>query len=230
RALREALVREGFKNQGDEWVRFADGTAEAVDVVPGSAWMLPPEELAALFAQAGPIDGFDRLVRPAPHHALLVLARLTGATGPIPEKRRRRVDAAVSEDPGAWQRARERAGAWNLTAELAHLETGGSAPPRLSRPRRARVIALSGIDGSGKSSQAELLREALERLGYDAAVEWSPYGQNAWLDHLAVPVKKLLGRSKRYASAAPRETGLERTSGTALREKNAAVNYVWSVV
>src|SRR5581483_176982 len=78
--------------------------------------------------------------------------------------------------------------------------------------------------------QAELLRDAIVRLGYDAAVEWSPYGQNAWLDHLAVPVKKLLGRSKRYASAAPRETGLERTSGTALREKNAAVNYVWSVV
>jgi thymidylate kinase len=92
------------------------------------------------------------------------------------------------------------------------------------------VVALSGIDGSGKSSQAELLREALERLGYDAAVEWSPYGQNAWLDHLAVPVKKLLRRSKRYATAAPRETGLERTSGTALREKNAAVNYVWSAV
>jgi len=92
------------------------------------------------------------------------------------------------------------------------------------------VVALSGIDGSGKSSQAELLRDALQRLGYDAAVEWSPYGQNAWLDYLAVPVKTLLRRTRRYAAPDPRETGLERTSGTALREQSSTVNYVWSAV
>lgn len=228
--LREALASQGFKRQGDEWVRFANGSAEAVDLVPASAWKLPSEALEDLFVEARPVEGFVRLVRPAPHHALLVLARLTGPRGAIPEKRRRRVEAAVAEDPGAWQQARGHSGAWRLTAELAHLEAHGPTPPRLRRPRRPRVVALSGIDGSGKSSQAELLRGTLERLGYDAVVEWSPYGQNAWLDHLAVPVKRLLGRSKRYASAEQRDTGLERTSGTALRERNAAVNYLWSAV
>lgn len=227
--LREALARDGFKSQGDEWVRFANGTADAVDLVPASGWKLPTAELDSLFADALAIDGLSNLVRPAPEHALLVLARLNGR-GPLPEKRRRRIETAVAEDPHAWQKARRRAPAWKLTPELEHLEKGGDAPSRIARPRRPRVIALSGIDGSGKSSQAQLLRDALDRLGYEAAVEWSPFGQNAWLDHLAVPVKNLLKRSKRYASATPRETGLERTSGTALREKNATVNYLWSAV
>jgi len=228
--LREALAREGFRNRGDEWVRFAGGTAEAVDLVPASAWKLPAAELEGLLADARPIDGFARLVRPAPHHALLVLARLTGTRGSLPEKRRRRVELAVGEDAAAWRKARELAPAWKLTSEVAHLEHGGAGQPRLPRPRRPRVIALSGIDGSGKSSQAELLREALERLGFEAAVEWTPFGQNAWLDHLAVPVKRLLRRTRRYAAPEPRQTGLERTAGTALRERNATVNYVWSAV
>ena len=230
-ALREALAHTGFRNRADEWVRFAGGGAEAIDLVPASAWVLPDEELDALFAAARPIDGFTRLVRPAPHHALLILARLTGTRGPLPDKRRRRVEAALAEKPGAFRQAQRHAGAWGLASELAHLERGGDSPHgRLPRPRRPRVIALSGIDGSGKSSQAELLRETLERLGFDASVEWTPFGQNAWLDLLAAPVKRVLKRTRRYAAAEPRETGLERTSGTALRERNAAVNYVWSAV
>jgi thymidylate kinase len=229
-ALRTALDREGFRSKGDEWVRFAGGTADAVDLVPASSWRLPPTELDELFRTALPIDGFARLVRPAPARALLVLARLTGL-GPLPDKRRRRRDAALAEDPGAWNDARRHAAAWNLTAELASLEGGGTATRGLPRPSRPRIVALSGIDGSGKSSQAELLRTALERLGYDAAVEWSPFGHDAWLDRLAVPVKRLLARIGRYTPAEPaRETGLERTSGTALREENAVVNYAWSAV
>ena len=229
-ALRAALDREGFRSQGDEWVRFAGGTAEAVDLVPASAWKLPEAELEELFRSALPIDGFARLVRPAPAQALLVLARLTGL-GVLPDKRRTRRDTALAEDPRALGEARRRAPAWNLTAELANLEGGGTATRGLPRPSRPRIVALSGIDGSGKSSQAELLRVALERLGYEAAVEWSPFGQDEWLNRLAVPVKKLLGRTGRYSPDEPaQETGLERTHGTALREENALVNYAWSTV
>jgi thymidylate kinase len=227
--LRLALARAAFRNREDEWVRFADGSADAVDLVPVSAWKLPAGEVDDLFAQARPIEGFSNLVRPAPHHTLLVLARLTGR-GPLPEKRRRRLEAALAEDPSAWAEARRHARAWRLTRELENLRNGGQARRSVPRPHRPRVVALSGIDGSGKSSQAELLRDALERLGFDAAVEWSPYGQNGWLDYLAVPVKKLLRRTSRYAEADPRETGLERTSGTALRERSSTVNYVWSAI
>ncbi len=229
-ALRAALDREGFRPQGDEWVRFGGGTAEAVDLVPASSWRLPAAELDDLYRSALPIDGFSRLVRPAPAQALLVLARLTGL-GVLPDKRRVRRDTAFAEDPRALVDARRRAAAWNLTAELANLEGGGTATRGVPRPSRPRVVALSGIDGSGKSSQAELLRAALERLGYDAAVEWSPFGQDEWLNRLAVPVKQLLGRTGRYSPDEPaQETGLERTHGTALREESALVNYLWSAV
>jgi thymidylate kinase len=166
---------------------------------------------------------------------LLVLARLAGRAGAMPEKRRRRVEAALAEEPAAWQRARELAPAWHLRPELEHLERASrdQHPPRIraARPRRPRVVALSGIDGSGKSSQALLLRETLERLGYEAAVEWTPFGQNPWLDRLAGPVKRLLARSPRFRAAGPEhETGLERTPGTALRERSAAVNQAWATV
>ena len=216
-------------------MRFRNCTADAIDLVPASAWRLPARELDDLFTQARPLEGLQRLVRPAPHHALLVLARLAGKAGTLPEKRRRRVEAALDEEPTAWQRARELAPAWNLRPELEHLERAyrdRHAPRvRAARPHRPRVIALSGIDGSGKSSQARLLRETLERLGYEAAVEWSPFGQNAWLDRLAGPAKRLLGRSQRFRAGDPaHETGLERTSGTALRERSAAVNQAWATV
>jgi thymidylate kinase len=234
-ALREGLAREGFLSRGDEWVRFHDCTADAIDLVPASAWGLPARELDDAFTHARPLEGLERLVRPAPHHALLVLARLTGKSGTPPEKRRRRVEAALQEDPAAWQRARELAPAWNLRRELEHLEHVSrdrhSPGLRAARPHLPRVVALSGIDGSGKSSQALLLRETLERLGYEAAVEWTPFGQNPWLDRLAGPAKRLLARSRRFRAAEPEhETGLERTPGTALRERSAAVNQVWATV
>ena len=73
------------------------------------------------------------------------------------------------------------------------------------------------------------MRETLEQLGFEAAVEWTPFGRTRARPPRRT-VKKLLGRTRRYAAAEPRETGLERTSGTALRERNAAVNYAWSAV
>ena len=56
-------------------MRFAQCTAEPVDVVPAGEWGLPPAEEEALFAEARTLEGLERLARPAPHHALLILAR-----------------------------------------------------------------------------------------------------------------------------------------------------------
>jgi hypothetical protein len=52
--------------------------------------------------------------------------------------------------------------------------TGRLPPGARSRPAtRGAVIALSGIDGSGKSALAAALAQALLDLGHDAALEWS---------------------------------------------------------
>jgi thymidylate kinase len=56
------------------------------------------------------------------------------------------------------------------------------------------VIALSGLDGSGKSTQAEALRNALVKLGYDTVIVWTPLGSNARLRALAEAGKRILAR------------------------------------
>jgi thymidylate kinase len=49
----------------------------------------------------------------------------------------------------------------------------------LGRLERTRVIALSGLDGAGKSSQSCALRDRLEAQGLTVVVYWLPLGHNA---------------------------------------------------
>jgi thymidylate kinase len=67
-----------------------------------------------------------------------------------------------------------------------------SAVKRISRPRRGVVVALSGLDGAGKSSQGAALREVLERLGYDATVVRTRIAWDDSLWTIAGPIKRLL--------------------------------------
>jgi thymidylate kinase len=111
-------------------------------------------ELAALAEERG-----AREVRRAAPLALRRCARLErelGASGPMTELAR-----GLPPRPNlAWPRAR-----------LTHL------PLRASRLRAERlVVSFSGIDGSGKSTQAALLRESLDRLGVPAAAVWGRVG------------------------------------------------------
>ncbi len=183
-ALAEALAREGFEQRGVEWVRFAGCSAEAVDLVPAAAWGLPAAELEALFAEATPVEGYRRIVEPSPHHQLLILARIGYRT-----KRRARLERAEAA-PGAWFEARQRAAAWGLAAELDALALREAPRPR-PRLRRPLTISLSGLDGAGKSSQAEALADTLERLGQTAVILWSPVG-SPLLDLVGKPAKLLL--------------------------------------
>lgn len=221
------LSEAGFTRQGSEWARFESCSVEVVELTSAASWELPPDELAALFDEALELDGLRKLVRPCPHHDLLILARrIARGTGVLDGKRRARLARAVSEDPDAWARARKRVEDWRARVALDALEevwrTGIPIPvarraaarrelqrahagaeanvvtrlsatlTRLPRPHRGAVVALSGLDGAGKSSQAAALQETLERLGYEAIVVRTRITWDDSLWAVATPIKRLL--------------------------------------
>jgi dTMP kinase len=200
-----ALRAAGFTPHGEEWLRFAHRTAELVQLVGAEELGLGPRALDSLFAGAVVLDGARRVARPSPAHTVLLLARQTAIAGELPPKRVRRLQAALAEEPAAWDRASEEAGAWDGRAELETLaQLARRAPDQVAQPRsrllpsgvrarlgaardrargrrRGAVVALSGLDGSGKSTQAAALAEALERLGHAVAVEWTRVGgERTW--------------------------------------------------
>jgi thymidylate kinase len=226
-AIDACLAEAGFSRQGNEWARFASCSVEAVETASAASLDLPPDELAALFDEALEIDGLRKVVRPCPHHDLLILARrVSRGSGMLDLKRRARLEQTLAEDPDAWKRARERAGGWRSRVALdaleevwrtgipipaaqraaarrelrrahAGAETGvvarlSAAVRRLPRPHQGAVVALSGLDGAGKSSQAAALQETLERLGYDAIVVRTRITWDDSLWAVATPIKQLL--------------------------------------
>lgn len=180
-----ALARVGAVRRGREWALFAGGTAYGVEFFTAPDLALQPPDLQELFADSRTIDGFTRIVQPAPHHELLLLARIG-----MPAKRRPRLAAALADDPDAWEKAARRAAAWGVDLESLRR-------PRARRPSRhaaapPRVVALSGLDGSGKSTQTRALAAALEALGYDVHVEWAPILQNASIERVSRLARVLL--------------------------------------
>jgi thymidylate kinase len=200
RSLAHALPAEGFVGKGRHWALFRDCSAYGIELVPAAAWRLPQEELEALFEEARPIEGFESLVRPAPAHALLILARrVAAARAGLEPKLRARLDALAAEDARVWEQAEARAEAWAGGRALARLaaarEGKRSRAPRLRpsrRPKRSVIVAFSGLDGAGKSTQASVLREALDRLGVEATVVWRPLGDNRVLELIGRPAKRIL--------------------------------------
>ena len=216
-AIDAGLRAAGFASRGRTWVRFADCSAVAVEVAPADAWSLPTHELEDLFELARPLAASSKLVRPAPAHALLIAARRLGRRGDLTEKLRGHVDGALAEQPDAWAEAARRAPVWDAAGTLQRLRAlhGRSdtrvqhVVPRVRRPRRTIVVAFSGLDGSGKSTQAAALGDTLSRLGIPASVVWSPLGGNLALAAIGVPAKALLRRLPvlRHTELAARSAG-----------------------
>ena len=135
---------------------------------------------------------------------LIGATRLVGRAGYLAPRHRERILATTREHPDAWARAEARAAEWKATDGLARLSRAlaGGAPQLDGRVRaasrrvraalRPQVIALSGIDGSSKTLQTQALADALARLGRPAGVVWTPLANEAWLDRLARPVKRVL--------------------------------------
>ena len=248
-----ALVEAGFLCREGVWVRFAACTVEIVEVTSAAAWGLPRDELDALFEAARPLEGLSRLAQPSPQHAVLVLARRAARDGGrLDAKRQTRLAAVLDADPSAFDRAGMHAAGWGAQEALEQLRRGvAGGPPPARAPTRApgrsrgAVIALSGLDGAGKSTQALALQQTLERLGYDATIAWTRIGWDDALWRFALPLKAALERALRLfrrngaeagdavaAGAGPTGGAGERGDDPVkrIRESSALLTHVWTMV
>lgn len=201
-AIETALREQGFERLPGGWVRIERGSADVVELITPADWGLPDREADALFTRALPLDGHARLCVPEPADQLLILARKLPRTPALLEaKHRQRVQDALTRAPDAWLQAGARAPEWGLEKRLRRLYSRSARRPRtgwppkhLHRPRRGAVLAFSGLDGVGKSTQAEALRAVLTELGFDAVVVWVPIGSSRRLRRFAGAAKRGLAR------------------------------------
>lgn len=113
--------------------------------------------------------------------------------------------------------------------DLAAFQTPGAAPepttaPSYPRPRRPQVrLAISGVDGSGKSTLTGALEEGLERLGIPTTMVWTRPGMRLeLLDRLARRIRKFRKEEttglRRLAEGASSET---------ISSRKGLVGWVW---
>jgi len=270
-ALRRTLGESGFQPRGrrlprrawtEQWVRFCDGAPQVVDLNPAERWGVSPGTIERLFRDGVQVGGLEHVLRPSPHHALILLARRHGrGAGRLSDKQRRKVDRSLGGGDGVWDRAAEIAGEWHCRSALQGLRrrhegagpTGdqrlraGLEPALLGRrraerlrrglrtapvPRRPMVIGVSGVDGSGKSTQIAALRTTLAELGVPADVAWKPVGHGHALRFVRRTVKRLLGASPTgpapVQAEAPALTWDPNPASRRLRERSAALTSAWS--
>lgn len=245
-AVGEGLVRLGFGRRGDTWARLHSCSADVVTVRPPAPWAPPAREWERMLADAVPLPGCGRLRWLSTPDELLVHAlRFAADPRPVPAGIRTRLHQALAAEPSAWVVAAERAVTWRAEAavRLARDAYDGARPvdrrgrralaaevePVAARP--GGVVALSGLDGSGKSTQAHALAATLGKLGYDVSLEWTRLSFDRSLDVVAAPVKALL-RRRRPADAGPAAATADSSgsSGHPLRARSAAVDRTWTAV
>jgi thymidylate kinase len=201
-AIQHALRSHGYRPAGRAWVRLNGGIPEVVELVTPAEWALPDRAVEDLFDHAVPVRGRSQLCLASPAHQLLILARkLPRASGRLSQKHYDRIAETLRLQPTAFDDARARAGDWRVKSRIRRLQRRYERPSRggrllrhVHRPRRGAVIALSGLDGAGKSTQAEALRTALAKLGYNPVIVWTPLGSNVRLRSLAEATKHILAR------------------------------------
>lgn len=232
----ETLRSFGFQAAGEKWVGFPDGLPYMVELIPPPSLGLPPAAVEQLVAQSVPIDGCRWLRQPAPHHRLLWLAHQADREGRLAAKRRQRVSRFDQKD---WREAEAEAGSWGAAGALKRLRKAAAgrrpwlwsllAPRRrLGRYRCGALISFSGLDGCGKSTQAELLREGLERLGYPTATVWTSVSAHPLLPRLAAPARLLV--RERGGSPPPIHrppAGSDPSPTTRLRERHPLLHRAW---
>jgi hypothetical protein len=176
-AIARTLREDGFGRSKRTFVAFRGCSVLVVELIPAARLGLPAGELNVLYDEAVPFGGLTNVTEPSPHHSVLILARRLDTELVLQAKHRARIDRAVASDAHVWQRAQEHATGWSAERALERLrslydghDVGSPRRHRLRRPRRTRVLALIGHDADRTRSHAESLREALDRIGFDARV------------------------------------------------------------
>lgn len=270
RSLSRRLDEMGFFKRGHTWVRFTGCDVDAIELFTSNDWGLPSAEAAALIAESHSFLAFKHVRLPAPHHLMLILALRTRWGGRFETRHRDRMRDALRRNPEAWERAAEHARAWGVPSELKDLkdrferaapsgDLDGSVPlpreklpamvttgfwPRLrgARTSGSAVIAFSGLDGSGKTTQAEALKNCLIKLGFDAVIvwtriEWTTLIESRLLQVVAWPVKMVLrmaARSSTRKGHRPARTQLDVQSrvdpARQLRQRSDLLTSLWTLV
>ena len=252
----------------EQWVRFDAAGASVVDLNPAERWGLPPHVVDGLFDRARLLPDAAGVAVPAPEHALILLARRYGRSrAPLTAKQRRKVARFAGGESRAWDDAAAIAGEWHCLAALQVLRDRfhGRLPGRLEvlraaaeqgahstgRVKRLRsmvkglslvhaplVVGLSGVDGSGKSTQIERLRSALDAVGIETSVAWRPVGHGRTLRKVRRSAKRALALAGRSGAVArSSDTGLvappaltwdPNPATRQLRERSAALTSAWA--
>jgi thymidylate kinase len=269
-ALNAGLEADGFTRHGSRFARFHDCSADVVDLAPAGSWRLPDQELRALFLEAEPLAGTRHVVRPAPHHALLIIARRTVGEGRALRARHAdRIRLSLEEDPAAFERAVERSVAWGASRALSLLQDGyrsGAGLPVGARtraalelergrrtglrrpiaalrriwrpPRLGAVIALSGLDGCGKTTQSQSLQAALDCLGYETVLAWisiKAFRLPQWLEALSNVVARGVSLFSRPPGRRTKEGDAQDSRAKAeirkqVRRRSSLVTFGWSLI
>ena len=127
-----------------------------------------------------------------------------------------------------WRAVVEQYGGREASGARGWLRLGRALLPRWLAPRfrPTHVITFSGLDGSGKSSQARLLRDALRATGQDVVVIWAGIGTNRSLRVIKAPVKRalrLLPRVGPFRELAERATPKANGAPNPLAEPGARI-------
>jgi thymidylate kinase len=93
-------------------------------------------------------------------------------------------------------------------------------------------VTFSGLDGAGKSSQTQLLRQALEREGLGAAIEWVPVAINPSIGYIKSVGKRLLGLITPGSSGGGDSAGepAELDPGKRLVRRSRLARLTWSSI
>lgn len=120
-----------------------------------------------------------------------------------------------------------------LRSRLLSLFRSGVPGVDRSRGRRAFLIAISGMDGAGKSTAAEAVRGQVERAQRPAIVTWGRLGTHLGsLDAVASVVKRVLRRERTIAdpvATGGASTRKQRHPGE-IGRRRPLVSWAWVVV